>query len=166
MNIKTESRRLMILIATVGISVAGALSFDCAWAQTGGPATMTLNAAVQLTKLHPLVKYVRVMCTAPMSSGVSRAGNSVMANVNMATRSFAGNMQTYLTLQPADLEVPANRTVTVTCRLQFQSSGGIAAFAVANATEPQTIASNNWYVVAAGSTVTWTQAVTFPNTAP
>jgi hypothetical protein len=163
--IVSHHRPRQIWIATLGVFLIGAMFADRALAQN---TRLTLNVNVQLTKLHPDVKQAIVACTAPLASGQSRTdttGNGPEGGVN--NRALNRTMQAMITFYPADLADPANRTVTVTCRLQLgKSSSGPYYNAQPNAAQPTAISTSNWLLVAAGSTVTWTQSVTFPNVAP
>ena len=158
-----QYRHRRVSVAALGIFLLGAACAGRASAQVAQSPRVTLNANVQLTKLHPDVKKARLLCSAPLANGQSRTGTS--AEENILNRALNKTMQALVVLFAVDFENPANRTVNVTCRLQL-SNGGAFSNAQPSAAEPMAILPSNWLLVATGSTVTWTQSITFPNTAP
>jgi hypothetical protein len=68
------------------------------------------------------------------------------------------------------LEDPSARTLAAECQLVLIKGGNTAAQtsadAVASAAQPVLLTDANWAVVASGSTIKWTQSVTFPNATP
>ena len=82
----------------------------------------------------------------------------------VVNREFFGTVTATADVPLAVFAAPANRTLTVTCVLNL-SVADASKEAVATAATPQNIvagAAGNWDVVATGSVVKWTQAVTFP----
>jgi hypothetical protein len=160
----SHHRQRQVSIAALGVFLMGAVCADHALAQN---IRLTLNANVQLTKLHPDVKAAAVTCTAPLANGQSRTDTTSGLAGQVNNRAFNQTLQALITFYPADFADPANRTLNVTCRLQLAKfNSGPYYNAQPNAAEPTAISPANWLLVAAGSTVTWTQSVTFPNTAP
>jgi hypothetical protein len=164
MTVSQRRQRRLSMATTLGVFLMGALCADRALAQT---TTMTLNANVQLTKLHPDVKVAVITCTAPLANGQQRTDSSSGTEGQVINRAVNNRLlQAYIRLSPTDLANPANRTLNVTCRLQLgKALSGPYSNAQPTATGPTAILPNNWTLVAAGSTVTWTQSVTFPNVA-
>jgi hypothetical protein len=169
----SRHRLSRIAVAALGVFVMGAASADRALAQSA-KVTLTLNANVQLTKLHPDVKEVQLLCSAQFADGSSRNGTSYEAVLN---RALNKTMQATLTFLSTDFADSANRTVPVTCRVRLGTGPALGEVRTANyeatyidaaatASQPTAILPNNWHLVATGSTVTWTQSVTFPNIAP
>jgi hypothetical protein len=160
----SQHRPRGIWIAALGV-LLGAVCADRALAQTN--TRLTLRANVQLTKLHPDVKSAIITCTAPLANGQSRTDSSSGPEGDVTNRSLNRTLEALIMLYPTDLENPANRTLNVTCRLQLgKYKSGPYYNAQPNATEPTAISTSNWLLVAAGSTVVWTQSVTIPNAAP
>jgi hypothetical protein len=165
-NDMTVSQHLprRIWIATLGVFLMGAVCADRALAQN---TQITLRANVQLTKLHPDVKSAVITCVAPLANGQQRTDTSATAEGYINNRALNRMLTAYITLYASDLVDPANRTLNITCRLQFSKNlSGPYYNAIADLAQPTAITPNNVLHVAAGSTVTWTQSVTFPNTAP
>jgi hypothetical protein len=180
----TESLRLRISLVTLLLMMAGALCADRVLAQAldlvdasfcyqdapNFPSTcvpMTFNANVQLTKLHPAVLNAALGCRVTPPPGVNP--NTLSENRGspqpVTGRAFSGLLTTTMRVPVSRLVDPANRTMSITCRVLLTKSGGQTA-AVPSATQAESITDSNWAVVAAGSTVSWTQTVTIPNATP
>ena len=181
----SEHRRLRIIIATLSLFLASAASADLAMAQAivancSSPSScvpMTFNASVQLTKLHPDAGNVGIECRAPIPAGQWTSGAGIISlllgrsnPIPIVNRGYAGIVTAVIQVPKVILDVPANRTLNVTCKLiLFYGATAGYQIAVASAAQPEIITpgiSGNFNVVATGSTITWTQAVTFPNAAP
>ena len=176
----SEHRRLRIIIATLSLFLAGAVFADDATAQSidiscSSPSScvpMTLNANVQITKLHPEVTKVGIGCSAQLPAGQWTTGGTptsvIKASINtmaVVNRGYAGIVPAVIQVPKVILDNPANRTLNVTCRLVVFFGSSIRD-ASASAAQPTTITpglGGNWHLVATGSTITWTQAVTIPN---
>ena len=168
----SERRRLRISIATLGLFFASAGSADRAFGQAAPCTeasvcvTLTLNANVQVTKLHPLVTGVGMKCDATLSTaglGTYLFGTPVMTPV--VNRGYTGTLVGTLNVPRSVLDDPAKRTLPVTCNLRLFKAGGpsVGVNAVASAAVPETITDTNWTTVATGSTIRWNEAVTFPS---
>jgi hypothetical protein len=180
----TKSLRLRISLVTLGLVMAGALCADGVLAQETDPVDasfcyenapnfpstcvpMTFNANVQLTQLHPAILTASLGCRVTPPPGVNP--NTLHENrgssMPVTGRAFSGLLTTTMRVPVSRLVNPANRTISITCRVLLTRSGGQAA-ANPSATQPESITASNWAVVAAGSIVSWTQTVTIPNAAP
>jgi hypothetical protein len=163
-----EHRRLRISIATLGLLVAGAVGADRVQAQEcPAPATcvrMTLNANVQLTKLHPAVSNVILQCTARAPGGINRRDSlRYFDEKSVVNRGYSGSLTAAIDVPRSSLALPANRTMDVTCELALINNNTVR-LAVASAAVPALLdGSNDWHVVATGSNIKWTQALTFPS---
>ena len=160
----SKHRRLRISIAMIGLFLAGAEYADQALAQTStcnapsGCVTLTLNANLQVTKLHPAVTHVFVRCLqefAVIPEGVS-------SHKPVVNRGYTGSAIGIINVPRAFLETPSSRTMNLYCSL-WLSKSGVDRAAVASAAQPENISNDNWHIVATGSTITWNQAVTFPS---
>jgi hypothetical protein len=175
----SQHRRLRTSIVTLGVFLTGAVCADRAEAQRcpstdsqGNPlycTALTLNADVQVTKLHPAVTHVAVQCwTAPLANGDRRTG---MSTKPVLDRGYAGTLTTIIDFPPALLAIPANRTTEVTCNLRVGVANGQSQLVAATVSKPENIVPalpgqemlGNWQLVATGSVIAWTQTVTFPN---
>jgi hypothetical protein len=160
----SSRRQLRIVTATVGLFIAGALLADRTLAQGpcsfGSCPTMSLTANLQLTNLHSAVTHVQINCRA-MRSGAFMA-SAASARAAVVNRAFTGSVTASIGVPPFQLADPLKRTLDTTCQLEFVNGNSTMA-ADASATQPLGMLPDNWHVVAAGSTVTWSQAVTFPN---
>jgi hypothetical protein len=96
-----------------------------------------------------------------MASGAFIA-SATSARAAVVNRAFTGSVTAGIQVLPFHLADPRNRTLDTTCQLEFINGTSTMA-AVATATQPLGMLPDNWHVVATGLTVTWTQAVTFPN---
>lgn len=171
MTIK-ERRRLRISIASLGLFLASAVPAERAFGQAlycndnaSGCVTLTLNANVQVTKLHPLVGAIGVLCHAPIAPGYGLGPGSASGRRGVVNRGYAGIVISKMNVPRSMLnEQPAWRTLNVTCVLElYKGSEPDGVLAVASAGQPQGITSSNWNVVATSSTITWSQTVTFPS---
>ena len=160
-------RRLRISIVTLGLVLAGA---GGARAQDQGSVLLTLNPNVQLTKLHPLANGLVVRCRLTFPHGAYIVtGSNPQPIVN---RAFAGSVTVKADISLVHLNHTGNpdHTLSADCSLLLVKDLGASPvtsqLAAASAATPAPITSDNWYVVATGSTITWVQTVTFPNTAP
>jgi hypothetical protein len=164
----SRRRQLRIVIATVGLFFASALVADRVLAQgaywsCSAPSPrcipLTLTANLQLTNLHAAVSHADISCTATLPRVTMTQPSARVAVVN---RSFTGSVTTTILLPAEALSGPADRTGTAACELRLVN-GTTTRAAVASAAQPVGALEWNWEVVSTGSTVKWTQAVTFPN---
>jgi hypothetical protein len=125
---------------------------------------LTLTANLQITNAHPAVTHVMVECTAHVGTGEIAGRSDKKALTN---RAITDAVTAVINVPKSALADPASRTSNISCGMLLGKNGGNTANdftpAVASATQPESVTANNWGVVATGSTVTWTQAVTFPN---
>jgi hypothetical protein len=163
--------RLRLSIVSLSVLLAGAVCADRVEAQTCNATSpcvpVTLNVNVQLAKLHPAVTQMHVQCTLDYLTGGNRGsiiGKS--SNQPVVNRGYSGSLVVLINFPEAEIE--GNRTVNVSCITVFHiaANNGQSGVATASAAQPESITATNWRVVGSGSTVTWSQAVTFPNAAP
>jgi hypothetical protein len=166
-----DYRRLRISIATLAFVAASAVGADHAQAQTCNATSpcvpVTVNVNVQLAKLHPAVTQMHLQCTLDYLTGGNRG--SIIGKTNnqpVVNRGYAGSLIVVINFPEAEIE--GNRTVNISCITVFHiaANNGQSGVATATAAQPESITATNWRVVGSGSTVTWSQAVTFPNAAP
>jgi hypothetical protein len=170
-----NGRAVRIALVTVSVLLAGALTvvradaqvFRCPDPNDSNCVSLTFNANVQLTNLHPAVSHVQLFCKAQnVIYGNTGSGES-KAVVN---RSYTGVLSSRVGIPKYTLEDPAARTLAAECQLVLIKGGNTpaqtSADAVASAAQPVLLTDGNWAVVASGSTIKWTQSVTFPNATP
>jgi hypothetical protein len=171
-----QHRWLRISLATLGILVAGAVYADRALAQTNvlcsatpNCATVTFNANVQITKLHPAVLAVAMFCTGPGLLALDDQPRPPSRR-EVVNRGYSGILT--WAVGAVNLDNPANRTKEATCNLVLTTMGPNTQTdwrpAVVTTGPQQSVTASNWTSVGAGSVVTWTQTVTIPsaNAAP
>lgn len=170
MTISKDRRR--ISIAMLGVFVATAICANRVVAQSA-TVPMTLNANMQLKNLHPAVTHVQLQCdanTADIRSSLSEWSHTKSNKMPVVNSGYAGSMTATISVPRDALADPVSRTVNVKCSMLLIKAGGTAAdsvaLVVASAAQPQGVTDSNWAVVATGSTVSWTQMVTFPNASP
>jgi hypothetical protein len=172
----SEHHRLGVSTITLGLFLAGVGYADPCLAQRFLPqcsatqpcVPMTLNANVQLTKLHPAVTQFQVTCFITDIKGSDLSNHEISSNSSwmpVVNRGYAGSVTVILNVPQYLFDLPVNRTLKARCDLDLMNSIYVRRV-VASATQPETITDANWHVVAVGPTVAWTQDVTFPNVAP
>ena len=174
MSLNSRSR---ITLVTVGALLAGLLFATSARAQAPvcidqDPNSalcvgVVFNANVQITNLHPAVTHVQLYC---YLTGLHAGSGQVGVSKPIVNRGYTGPLTNWVGFFKTDLADPAARTASAKCDLMLIKAGNTPAqrslLAVASAAQPQLLADDNWAVVASGSTITWTQSVTFPNATP
>jgi hypothetical protein len=156
----TAFHRLRICIATIGLVVASEAHAQCA-----DCLTVTVNSNVNVTNLHPKVKWLQLICDGTGATSLGRSDKMPVVN-----RGFVGLATATLSVSAAFIASRAGHTIGVSCHLSLSSTIGDDKMAVATGGQPQNITDSNWNGVAtgswnstAGSQIQWDQIVTFPN---
>jgi len=156
----------MLSLLVVGVVCSGRVQAQApACLSDGSCVPVTLKANVQITNLHPSAGYARIYCSAPL--GNMHSGESWQ---QLGSSGYTGVLTAVLPVVKSDLANAANRTLNVTCELQIGTNhlGRVdkTRAAVVSTGPLQMFSADNWNIVAAGSTVSWTQTVTIPNANP
>jgi hypothetical protein len=126
-----------------------------------GHTQLTLNFNLQVTNLHPSVKMAEVRCK------IAETAEMKGMTVQVPNHSYSGPLAIWFQIPDEYFNSHPDHTVTASCELWLhryliEPKKGAA---IASATQPVPATESNWLVVGAGSTVKWSQVVTFPHAA-
>jgi hypothetical protein len=132
-------------------------------------AQIILKPTVQVKNLHPSGPGVTVWCATKYSEPNGWATAAIDLSVVNRDASFSpGTLVHRMSILKTALV--ANQPLMVTCELMMQRATPNGTLerrmVVASASTPLVPTDTNWNVVGAGSTIKWTQTVTFPNATP
>jgi hypothetical protein len=151
--------RLTVCLAALGLAVAS--DATSATAACADCATVTFNANLQVTKLHPSVTAVELTCRSPGSDEIGKSGK-----LPVVDHGFTGSVTVVMTFSAAYIISRPDYRAFAYCELWLESPLAPGRhMAVALAAQPLLVTDPHWYYVATGSTVSVAKELTFPNAA-
>jgi hypothetical protein len=148
--------RLTLCLATLALVAASEANAACA-----DCATVTINANLHITQLHPSVTAVELVCQSAGAENMPKSGKLAVVD-----RGYAGTVTLVLIFPAAYIVSRPDYRASASCYLWLESSLPPGRrVAIANAAQPLLASDTNWHIVAAGSTVGVAREFTFPNAA-
>jgi hypothetical protein len=149
--------RLTVCLAALGLAVASDAA--AAAAACADCATVTFNATLQVTKLHPSVTAVEFSCRAAGADNIGKSGR-----LPVVDHGYSGTVTVSLNFPASYIITRPDYRAYAYCELWLESPLAPAMhLAVASAAQPLLVTDPHWYYVATGSTVSVAKELVFPN---